>query len=41
MIKTITAYRKYAKDNPDLKYSTVPEKSYKNCGWEGWRKYGL
>lgn len=41
MIKTITAYRKYAKDNPDLKYSTRPEKSYKNCGWSGWRKYGL
>jgi len=41
VIKTITAYRKYAKDNPDLKYSTRPEKSYKNCGWEGWRKYGL
>jgi len=41
IIKTITAYRKYAKNNPDLKYSTVPEKSYKNCGWEGWRKYGL
>jgi hypothetical protein len=41
LIKTITAYRKYAKDNPDLKYSTRPEKSYKNCGWEGWRKYGL
>ena len=41
IIKTITAYRKYAKNNPDLKYSTVPEKSYKNCGWEGWRKYEL
>lgn len=41
MIKTISAYRKYAKDNPDLKYSTRPEKSYKNCGWSGWRKYGL
>lgn len=40
-INTITAYRKYAKDNPDLKLSTIPEKSYKNCGWEGWRKYGL
>jgi hypothetical protein len=41
IVKTITSYRKYAKDNPELKYSTVPEKSYKNCGWEGWRKYGL
>jgi len=41
LVKTITAYRKYAKENPDLKYSTVPEKSYKNCGWSGWRKYGL
>lgn len=41
VIKTITAYRKYAKDYPELKYSTVPEKSYKNCGWSGWRKYGL
>ena len=40
-IKTITAYRKYAKDNPELKYSIVPEKSYKNCGWSGWRKYLL
>jgi hypothetical protein len=41
VIKTITAYRKYAKDNPELKYPIVPEKSYKNCGWSGWRKYGL
>lgn len=41
LIKTITAYRKYAKDNPELKYSTVPEKSYKNDGWSDWRKYGL
>ena len=41
MIKTITAYRKYAKDNPDLKYPIRPEKSYKNCGWSDWRKYGL
>ena len=41
IIDTITKYRKYAKDNPNLKLSTVPEKSYKNCGWEGWRKYGL
>jgi hypothetical protein len=41
VIKTITAYRKYAKDNPDFKYSTRPEKSYKNCGWKGWRKYRL
>ena len=40
-INTITAYRKYAKDNPDLKYPIRPEKSYKNCGWSGWRKYGL
>lgn len=40
-IKTITAYRRYAKDNPDLKYPIRPEKSYKNCDWEGWRKYGL
>ena len=41
IIKTITAYRRYAKDNPDLKYPIKPEKSYKNCGWSGWRKYGL
>lgn len=41
IIKTITAYRKYAKDNPELKYPIKPEKSYKNCGWSGWRKYGL
>lgn len=41
VIKTITAYRKYAKDKPDLKYPQKPEKSYKNCGWSGWRKYGL
>jgi hypothetical protein len=40
-IKTITAYRKYAKYNPDLKYPIRPEKSYKNCDWVGWRKYGL
>lgn len=40
-IKTITTYRKYAKDNPDLKHPIKPEKSYKNCGWSGWRKYGL
>lgn len=41
IINTITGYRKYAKDNPDLKYPISPEKSYKNFGWEGWRKYGL
>ena len=41
IINTITRYRKYAKDNPDLKYPISPEKSYKNFGWEGWRKYGL
>lgn len=41
IINTITAYRKYAKDNPDLKYPIKPEKSYKNYGWLGWRKYGL
>jgi hypothetical protein len=41
IVKTITAYRKYAKDNPDLKYPLKPEKSYKNYGWSGWRKYGL
>ena len=41
LTKTITAYRKYAKDNPDLKYPISPEKSYKNFGWGGWRKYGL
>jgi len=40
-INTITGYRKYAKDNPDLKYPIRPEKSYKNYGWSGWRKYGL
>lgn len=41
IVKTITSYRKYAKDNPDLKYPIRPEKSYKNCGWSDWRKYGL
>lgn len=41
IINTITEYRKYAKDNPDLKYPIRPEKSYKNCGWSDWRKYGL
>jgi hypothetical protein len=41
VINTITGYRKYAKDNPDLKYPLRPEKSYKNCGWTDWRKYGL
>lgn len=41
VINTITAYRKYAKENPDLKYPIRPEKSYKNCGWSDWRKYGL
>lgn len=41
IINTITAYRKYAKENPDLKYPLRPEKSYKNCGWTDWRKYGL
>jgi hypothetical protein len=41
VVKTITAYRKYAKENPKLKLSSVPEKSYKNYGWGGWRKYGL
>lgn len=41
IIKTITSYRKYSKDNPELKYPIRPEKSYKNCGWSDWRKYGL
>jgi hypothetical protein len=41
VINTITSYRKYAKENPDLRYPQKPEKSYKNCGWSGWRKYGL
>lgn len=41
IINTITGYRKYAKENPDLKYPLKPEKSYKNCGWTDWRKYGL
>jgi hypothetical protein len=41
IINTITAYRTYAKQNPELKYPQKPEKSYKNCGWSGWRKYGL
>lgn len=41
IINTITEYRKYAKDNPDFKYPIKPEKSYKNCGWTGWRKYNL
>ena len=41
IINTITGYRKYAKENPDLKYPIRPEKSYKNCGWTDWRKYGL
>jgi hypothetical protein len=40
-INTIAGYRKYAKENPDLKYPLRPEKSYKNCGWTDWRKYGL
>jgi hypothetical protein len=38
-LKTITAYRKYAKENPTLKLPIRPEKSYKNCGWSGWKKY--
>lgn len=41
VINTIIAYRKYAKENPNFKYPIKPEKSYKNCGWSGWRKYGL
>lgn len=41
VIKSISAYRKYAKCNPDLKYPISPEKSYKNYGWTNWRKYGL
>lgn len=41
IINTITGYRKYAKENPDLKYPLKPEKSYKNFGWTDWRKYGL
>lgn len=41
IINTITGYRKYAKENPDLKYPLRPEKSYKNCGWTDCRKYGL
>lgn len=41
VINTITSYRKYAKENPDLRYPQKPEKSYKNCSWSGWRKYGL
>jgi hypothetical protein len=41
VINTITGYRKYAKENPELRYPLRPEKSYKNCGWSGWRKYGL
>lgn len=41
IIDTITKYRKYAKDNPDSRLPIRPEKSYKNYGWEGWRKYGL
>ena len=41
VINTITGYRKYAKDNPDLRYPLRPEKSYRNCGWTTWRKYGL
>ena len=40
-LKTITAYRKYAKDNPELKLPQIPEKSYKNDGWEGWQKYKI
>ena len=38
-LKTITAYRKYAKNNPELKLPQKPEKSYKNDGWKGWQKY--
>ena len=41
IINTIAGYRRYAKENPDLKYPLRPEKSYKNCGWSDWRKYGL
>ena len=41
VVKTITSYRVYAKENPELKYPIVPEKSYKNYGWSGWRKYAL
>lgn len=41
IINSITSYRKYARKNIDLKYPINPEKSYKNCGWSGWRKYGL
>jgi hypothetical protein len=41
VVKTITAYRRYAKQNPDLKYPLRPEESYKKSGWSGWRKYGL
>jgi len=41
IINTISGYIKYVKDNPDLKCPLRPEKSYKNYGWIGWRKYGL
>ena len=40
-LKTITAYRKYAKDNPELKLPQIPEKSFKNDGWKGWEVYKL
>ena len=41
--QTNNIMKKFAltKENPDLKYPLKPEKSYKNCGWTDWRKYGL
>ena len=41
LIKNISEYRRYATKNKELKLPTRPEKSYKNYGWSGWRKYGL
>lgn len=41
IIKNITQYRQYAKENRHLKLPVRPEKSYKKYGWTNWRKYGL
>lgn len=35
LVTTITSYRVYARQNPDLKLPRKPEKSYVNEGWEG------
>jgi len=41
IIHNISSYRKYAKNNPDLKLPINPEKCYKKYGWVGWKKYEL